>query len=191
MAYKPSFGTSSDTNGDGGDIDGAASSAGFLFDGGAAGDSGDGSGGSERDARGDEFDPDIHISRDKRNADGSYRRKRAKRGSGNSASTGGRKKANNQAGVEGLTRMLAIIHIGLAGATKTPELKLEDEEAEALAKSTAVVLEEFDIRPDPKIEAIIGLVTTASMIYGPRAYMITERKKREAVERAQQNEAYG
>ena len=75
--------------------------------------------------------------------------------------------------------MLAIIHIGIAGATKTPEMKLQDDEAEALAKSTAVVLEEFDIRPDPKIEAIVGLVTTASMIYGPRIYLITERKKRE------------
>lgn len=75
--------------------------------------------------------------------------------------------------------MLAIVHMGLASATKTPELKLEDEEAEALAKSTAVVLEEFDIRPDPKIEAIIGLVTTAGMIYGPRVYLIAERKKQE------------
>ena len=75
--------------------------------------------------------------------------------------------------------MLAIVHMGLASATRTPELKIEDEEAEALAKSTAVVLEEFDIRPDPKIEAVIGLVTTAGMIYGPRVYLIAERKKME------------
>lgn len=81
--------------------------------------------------------------------------------------------------------MLAIIHIGIASATKTPELKLEDEEANALAQSTAVVLEEFDIRPDPKIEAVIGLVTTASMIYGPRIYLIGQRRKKEKEERQQ------
>lgn len=152
------------------------SSASFLLDSSGT-DSGSGSGGNERDARGDKFDATIHVAFDKRNADGSFRRKRGRKS--NSASSGNRTKANNQASIEGLTRMLAIIHIGLASATKTPELKLEDDEAEALAKSTAVVLEEFDIRPDPKIEAIIGLVTTAGMIYGPRVYLISERKKRE------------
>jgi hypothetical protein len=75
--------------------------------------------------------------------------------------------------------------VGIAAATKTPEMVLQDAEASNLAAATANVLEEFDIRPDPKIEAVIGLVTAASMIYGPRIYLITERKKREAVERAQ------
>ena len=142
------------------------------------GSDGGNSGDGERDANGDRFDATIHVSPDKRNADGSFRRKRGRK-AGNSTAPRSRSKASNQASIEGLTRMLAIVHIGLASATKTPELKLEDEEAEALAKSTAVVLEEFDIRPDPKIEAIIGLVTTAGMIYGPRVYLITERKRRE------------
>jgi hypothetical protein len=79
--------------------------------------------------------------------------------------------------------MLAIVHIGLAAATKTPELALEEQESEILAKSIANVLDEFDIRPDPKVEAIVGLVTTAGMIYGPRVYLISERKKREKQER--------
>jgi len=60
---------------------------------------------------------------------------------------------------------------------------LEDGEAENLAKATATVLTEFDIRPDPKVEAVIGLVTAAGLIYGPRIYLITERKKEEALER--------
>lgn len=156
------------------DGDDGASSATFL-----GGSNGSGSGGSERDANGDKFDPAIHIDPDRRNADGSYRKKRGRKSGNSTSSPRSRSKANNQASIDGLTRMLAIIHIGLASATRTPELRLEDEEAEALAKSTAVVLEEFDIRPDPKIEAIIGLVTTAGMIYGPRVYLITERKKRE------------
>ena len=175
--YKPFSLTGGNADGENRDAndhgnDGAASA---TFLGGSDGDSG---GNGERDANGDRFDPAIHVSPDKRNADGSYRKKRGRKANNFTASRS-RSKASNQASIEGLTRMLAIVHIGLASATKTPELKLEDEEAEALAKSTAVVLEEFDIRPDPKIEAIIGLVTTAGMIYGPRVYLITERKKRE------------
>lgn len=161
--------TDAQINGDDG-----ASSATFL-----GGSDGGSSGSGERDANGERFDASIHISPDKRNADGSFRKKRGRKSGNATASTRSRSKASNQASVEGLTRMLAIIHMGIASATKTPELKLEDEEAEALAKSTAVVLEEFDIRPDPKIEAIIGLVTTAGMIYGPRVYLIAERKKQE------------
>ena len=186
MAYEPTFGTSGDIDGVSGGLDDIAATGSFL--GGridiGGGDSGDGSG----DNSGDGFDPDIHQGRDKRNADGSYTRKRKRRS--NSATGGGRKKADNQAGIDGLTRMLAIIHLGISSVTKTPELKLDDQEAEALAKSTAAVLEEFDIRPDPKIEAIIGLITTAGMIYGPRVYMISERKKSEAVERVRQNEEF-
>lgn len=171
--YKPFNIDSGDAGGEDTDANDIGTSAGFLI-----GDNGGSSGDSERDANGDRFDANVHISPDKRNADGSYRKKRGRK-SGNTTTTRSRSKANNQASIEGLTRMLAIIHLGLSSATKTPELKLEDEEAEALAKSTAMVLEEFDIRPDPKIEAIVGLVTTAGMIYGPRVYLITERKKRE------------
>lgn len=176
--YQPFSLTGGDTNGAGADAiddgDIGASNATFLggSDGGISGD-------NERDANGDRFDANVHISPDKRNADGSFRKKRGRKSGSATASPRSRSKASNQASVEGLTRMLAIIHMGLASATRTPELKLEDEEAEALAKSTAVVLEEFDIRPDPKIEAVIGLVTTAGMIYGPRVYLITERKKME------------
>lgn len=172
--YQPFSLDSGNASGEGGNANELGSDANFLGGNDTGGSSGDG----ERDANGDRFDASIHVSPDKRNGDGSFRRKRGRK-AGNSTAPRSRSKASNQASVEGLTRMLAIIHMGIASATKTPELKLEDEEAEALAKSTAVVLEEFDIRPDPKIEAIIGLVTTAGMIYGPRAYLIAERKKME------------
>jgi hypothetical protein len=151
----------------------------------SAGTSGGGNTGSDSGGTAaDGFDPAIHVGRDSLNLDGTFRRKRGRKSnSGNSASTGGRTKAQNNASVEGLTRILSILHIGLAAATKTPELALEDSEAENLAKATATVLTEFDIRPDPKIEAVIGLVTAASLIYGPRVYLITERKKQEALDR--------
>lgn len=174
--YKPFSLSSGDADSNGTDANSTDDiGTGATFLGGSIGGSG---GDGSRDANGDEFDPAIHVDPDKRNADGSFRKKRGRKAT-NSAAPRSRSKASNQASVEGLTRMLAIIHMGIASATRTPELKLEDEEAEALAKSTAVVLEEFDIRPDPKIEAVIGLVTTAGMIYGPRMYLIAERKKRE------------
>lgn len=128
------------------------------------------------------FDPDRHISRDKRNADGSYRRKRQRRGAGNSSASTGNRKAKNSASVDTLNGILTIIHTALAAATKTPELALEDEESRALATATANVLNEFDITPDPKIQAIVGLIATAGMIYGPRVVLIRMRKASEEKE---------
>jgi hypothetical protein len=75
--------------------------------------------------------------------------------------------------------MLAIVHVGLASVTKTPELVLEEDEAKSLAMASANVLEQFDITPDPRVTAVLGLVTTCGMIYGPRVYLIRERKREE------------
>lgn len=140
---------------------------------------------------GDDFDPSIHVSRDKRNADGSYTRKRGRRsGSGNSNS-GSSPKKTNQASLEALQRMLAIVHVGLAAATKSPELELDTEDARALTLATSNVLEQFDIKPDPKVEAVVGLVITAGSIYGPKLYLIRERRMDEAKERDKQRQAMG
>jgi hypothetical protein len=147
----------------------------------------DGSGG-DTDANGERFNPAIHSGRDKLNADGSYRKKRGRK-AGSGAGTGsgsvgskGSRKADSAASVESLARVLAVLHVGIATATKTPEMVLDDSEASLLANATANVLEQFDIRPDPKIEAIIGLIMAAGSIYGPRMYLISERKKADKVE---------
>lgn len=164
-------------SGDAGATGVAASAPDFLSLGGTGNaDSDGGNGGSDS---GDDFDPAIHIGRDKRNADGSYRRKRGRR-AGNSAPNQRRTKADSSASVESLTRILTVLHVGIAAATKTPEMVLEDVEAKALANATAEVLAQFDIRPDPRIEAVIGLCVVAGGIYGPRAYLIRERRKEEA-----------
>jgi len=143
--------------------------------------SGDAGNAGDVDATGERFDDNIHVSRDKRNADGSFRKKRGRKagsGSGNSGNKS-RRQTDSAASVESLTRVLSILHVGIAGATKSPEFILEDLEAESLANATANVLREFDIRPDPKIEAIVGLVMVAGSIYGPRLYLINERKKKD------------
>src|SRR4051794_27928384 len=78
---------------------------------------------------GDDFDPAIHVGRDKRNADGSYTRKRGRRGSGGSgAGSGGRKsKASGDLkdATEALSRTLLYLHVGIASATKAAEMALE------------------------------------------------------------------
>lgn len=126
------------------------------------------------------FDAERHISKDKLNADGTYRRKRKRRGSGGVRPSNQRtSKADLSASIEGLTKVLLVMHIGMAEMTKTPELVLTETEANTLATSTANVMDQFDITPDPKIQAVVGLLMTAGMIYGPRLYNIRERVKNE------------
>lgn len=166
----PSFPISGEISGQSGDDDNGSTFPSFLTP-----DSGSDTGSSGD--TGERFDPNIHIARDRRNANGSYTRKRGRKSGGGGGTSS--RKANTAASVEALTRTLIIVHIGLAAATKAPEMVLEESEADALAKSTANVLEQFDIRPDPKIEAVVGLLMTAGSIYGPRAWLIRERLKSE------------
>lgn len=184
MAYEPfSLGTgNTDAKSGTGfaeDSNNLGTTANFL-----GGDSGGNSGGDSGGTGSDNtvFDPERHAGPDKRNRDGSYRLKRGRK-PGSTSANRNRTKADHQASIEGLTRILSIVHLGIASATKTPEMALDDEEAKNLAAATATVLQEFDIRPDPKVEAIVGLITAAGMVYGPRVYLITERKKKEAKEK--------
>lgn len=147
--------------------------------GGGSGGTGGGNGGSGTD---DDFvrDADGNI---KRNKDGTPRRKRGRKaGSGNSQSprkTG----ADLKGSIDTLSRTLAMLHLGVAGVTKTPELELDTAEADMLANATVNVLREFDITPDPKTEAIFGLIIAASTVYGPRVYVIRKRWQEEASQR--------
>ncbi len=165
--YKPFDAGSIDASGGDNEPENANQPAAFL---GGSGDSGE------------QFNPAIHSGPDKRNVDGSYRRKRGRKpGSSNSASSGNKRQADNSANIETLTSLLVIVHSGLASATRTPELALESDDANALAKASAAVLVEFDITPNPKVQAVVGLVMTAGAVYGPKIYMIKERRKEQRV----------
>lgn len=131
------------------------------------------------DGGGEQFDPAIHVGPDKRNADGRFTRKRGRRA--NNSANSGNKKAQVSSSIDALTRALLIVHLGIASATKTPEMALDEEEGKLLAEATANVLAEFDIRPDPKLQAVIGLITAAGVVYGPRVVMIRARWKEEAL----------
>lgn len=129
------------------------------------------------DSSGDGFDASIHVSRDNRNADGSYRRKRGRK-SGTTASPRSRK-GTLSASVDGLAMTMAMVSAAIAGASKSPELNIDTAESHALAAATANFLDQFDIRPNPKVEAAVGLVIAFSAVYVPKIGAANMRKKTE------------
>jgi len=106
------------------------------------------------------------------------RGRRSGAGGGNSSGSG-KKNAGNAQAIETLSQTLLIVHMGIAAFTKFDGFALEKSEADGLGSSLANVMEQFDITPDPRFTAVAGLVTTASMIYGPRVYLYREHVKAE------------
>lgn len=60
---------------------------------------------------------------------------------------------------------------------------IDKEESDLLANASANVMQQFDLTPDPKTQAIIGLVMACGTVYGPRVYMIRARMAQEAQEK--------
>lgn len=60
---------------------------------------------------------------------------------------------------------------------------IDEAEGRMLAEASANVMEQFDLKPDPKTQAIIGLVMAAGTVYGPRAVIIQMRKAQERAEK--------
>jgi hypothetical protein len=54
---------------------------------------------------------------------------------------------------------------------------------EMLAAATANVMEEFDLKPDPKTQAIVGSSYCAGTVYGPRMVAIQMRRMQERREK--------
>lgn len=128
-----------------------------------------------------------------RNKDGSPRKKRGRKpgsggsGSSNKQSRTGSNKTVNDA-VDTLSKTLLIVHAGLANFMKFDEMALDEQESNDLANATVNVLDQFDFEPDPRITAVMGLVTTASMIYGPRYIIYRNMKKKETTKNEESNE---
>jgi hypothetical protein len=129
-------------------------------------------------------------------ADGTPAKKRGRKPGQVSASqsvSGAKPKAKNadanklSMSVAMLAQQFQLLNTCVAYVTQFDDFKLSDGEAEQLAASTATVLEQFDFTPDPKVAAVMGLVTTASMIYGPRIYLYknarTNKKEKKAAEK--------
>lgn len=71
----------------------------------------------------------------------------------------------------------------MAAMTKTPELELDDEEANGLATSGLTLAAMYDITPDPKLQAAILFAGQVGMIYGTRIVAIRARKSQEKEEK--------
>lgn len=65
-------------------------------------------------------------------------------------------------------------------------MAISEDEGKLLAEASVNVMREFDITPDPKAEAIIGLIVAAGTVYGPRYYLV---KTRHAEERKTKGQA--
>jgi len=174
-----------DATGASGTIDNELGAVGF--DTGTGDDSGTG------DSGGDDFtfDPVRHLGPDRTNADGSFTRKRKRKSGGKSESRAtaaprSKTKADHSASIDALTNTLIIVHAGLASVSKIKELEIDQTEGKSLAIALANVLAEFDIQPDPKVQAIVGLVVAGASIYGPRMYLYNERMKAEKAKRVPQ-----
>lgn len=100
-----------------------------------------------------------------------------------SRKTATNKNANLAASLDSLSGVLVILHAGIAAATKTPEIELDEDESKQLAKAVSNVMDQFDFAPDPKVTAIVGLVTTAGVIYAPKIVLIRARNAAEKAER--------
>jgi hypothetical protein len=70
-----------------------------------------------------------------------------------------------------LRDQILIVHAVAAQTLNCPELQLTEDEAKRLGASLNSVAKQFDIGQvvNPKVQAILGLVTVAGMIYAPRA----------------------
>lgn len=130
-----------------------------------------------KDAIGSEYERDEHGN-PVIGANGKPRKKRGRKPGGKTARRNQQKSSGNSEAVNALTQALLLVHMGLAGLTKFPDFALDNDEAKALANSVSNVLAEFDVEPNPKFVALIGLASTASIVYGPRVYLYKQQKSK-------------
>lgn len=105
---------------------------------------------------------------------GRPRKRRRKRGSGGSAKASAKKVP-----VDAMARLLAMGHSVLANMTKTPELELTESEASMLARPLTEVFVLYDVQPPPQLLLAMEMLSATSYVYGPRFYMIRERRRQE------------
>ncbi len=85
--------------------------------------------------------------------------------------------ATYKANITALAGMLQMVHMGLSGVTQMPELALNDIEATTLSSAANEMMVQFNIAPDPKVQAVFGMIVAASMVYGPKVLQIRQRSK--------------
>ena len=78
----------------------------------------------------------------------------------------------------------------LASLLKMPELAISIDEGNALAESINTVCKEYNLIVDSKTAALIGLITTAGMVYVPRFGAAIKRIKSERMKQTENLNRY-
>jgi hypothetical protein len=75
--------------------------------------------------------------------------------------------------------MFVGLHVMLAGATKTPELAIAEEEGEAFMGAAGRVMRHYSVEATQRTLDWIAFAGCAGGIYGPRAVAIALRRREE------------
>jgi hypothetical protein len=75
-----------------------------------------------------------------------------------------------------------LFHTSIAAMTQTPELILEEGEAQGVAESALTLAAMYDFTPDPKLEAMVNFAIIMGTTYGTRIIAIRARKAQEKKE---------
>ncbi len=142
-----------------------------------------------------ERDDDGNIIR---NVDGTPRKKRGRKPTTNSgrkpATASAKPKASAKsdntlvASVDSLAQTIGVLHLGIAGLLQFPDFALDDDEAKVMANATANVLEQFSVEPNPKVTAVVGLVSACGQIYIPRYYLWNIQKEQKEKEKPKEGQ---
>lgn len=97
----------------------------------------------------------------------------------------GRTSKAQQDKITDLAHQLVGVHTIVAMVTGIPEMAIQPQEAESLARGITAVCDEYGLSVDGKTGAALQLVAAAAMVYGPRAYAIYARGKATEKARAQ------
>jgi hypothetical protein len=77
--------------------------------------------------------------------------------------------------LDGVIQGVKLAHLAVAKQLNDPDIILEDDEATALADAADKLLQYFKVELSGKTGAVIGLIFTAAMIYGPRGFLLVKR----------------
>lgn len=101
---------------------------------------------------------------------------------GASGKPSGKKDKSNLAGsIEQLSRTLVFTSLGFS--ILAPELALSDAEATAITGALVNLLEVYDVKPDPKVEAWVGVAFTLGPIAATKGFQIRNRRRKERQEK--------
>lgn len=101
-------------------------------------------------------------------------------GSGNRGTGTGSKRVSSKASLEGVSRLLQIVSVGVANVTRLPEIKLDDTDSKSLAEVWTNLAEQYGYKPDPKIEALFAAVVVTGQIAFAKYILIRMRMSLEA-----------